>query len=351
MKILYLYSELMGYQIPIFKEYILNYGAEVHVIHWDKQKFTPYIPPVIDGVYYYKRSEYSTNQLQKLVTDIDPKIIYISGWMDIGYLKVVRIMRQHGIPVVSGFDDIWWKTLKQRIASIFFPFVKSIFFSHAWVAGPYQFEYAKRLGFKNNEIIFNCLSADTELFNQSYLLSHPKKKITYPHRFLYVGRFEHVKGIDILADAWNNIFTRKMTKDWELCIIGNGSLEDYVKKYSFIKIINFLQPEILAGEIEKYGCFVLPSRREQWSLVIHEFSAAGLPVICSDICGAAPVFIIKDYNGYTFNSGQTEDLANQMLKIINLSDEQLLSMSENSHSIGQIITPKIAAACFTSIIK
>jgi len=351
MKILYLYSELMGYQIPIFKEYIINYGAEVHVIHWDKQKFTPYIPPVIDGVYYYKRSEYSTNQLQKLVTDIDPKIIYISGWMDIGYLKVVRIMRQRGIPVVSGFDDIWWKTLKQRIASIFFPLVKSCFFSHAWVAGPYQFEYAKRLGFKNNEIIFNCLSADTELYNQYYIQSQPKKKASYPHRFLYAGRLESVKGVDILVDAWNILTSKGLSKDWELTIIGSGSLYNQLNRFSTVKFIDFLQPEILAREIGNYGCFVLPSRKEQWSLVLHEFSTAGLPIICSNVCGAAPVFLIRNYNGFSFKTGSIDDLADQMLKIINMTDLQLLSMSYHSHVIGQKITPQIAASSFVSILN
>jgi hypothetical protein len=32
-KILYLYSEIVGYNIPVFKEYVNNYNAEVHVVH------------------------------------------------------------------------------------------------------------------------------------------------------------------------------------------------------------------------------------------------------------------------------------------------------------------------------
>ena len=38
MKILYLYSEVVGYLIPIFEEYVSSYDAEVNVVHWDKEK-------------------------------------------------------------------------------------------------------------------------------------------------------------------------------------------------------------------------------------------------------------------------------------------------------------------------
>jgi glycosyltransferase involved in cell wall biosynthesis len=271
--------------------------------------------------------------------------------MDKGYLKAIRPLRKEGVLVVTAFDDIWFKTFRQTIASILFPFFKSFFYSHAWVAGPYQYEFAKRLGFKNNEIIFNCLSADTELFNTVYSNSIVNKKANYPHKFLYAGRFEKVKGVDILVDAWNNIKARKASKDWELTLIGNGSLYESKSILSDIKIINFLQPEELAIEIEKYGCFVLPSRSEQWGLVLHEFAAAGFPIICSDKCGAAPVFVTTNYNGYTFKQNNIQDLERQMLKIINASDAELLYFADNSHSVGQKITPALSAASFMSIIN
>ena len=52
MKILYLYSEIVGYLIPIFKEYVSSYNAEVHVIHWDKKKLKPYQPPKLDKIIF-----------------------------------------------------------------------------------------------------------------------------------------------------------------------------------------------------------------------------------------------------------------------------------------------------------
>ena len=348
MKILYLYSELMGYQIPILKEYVTRYNAEVHVIHWDHKKLTPYKPPLFDNIYYYNRSDFSVKQLKEFVQNTKPDIVYISGWMDKGYLAAVRPMIKTGVPVVSGFDDIWWKTTRQRIASMIFPIFRKLFFTHAWVSGPYQYEYAKRLGFKNTEIIYNCYSADIELFNNAYDESIEKKRVKYPHRFFYAGRFESLKGIDILIKAWNEINTLK--KDWELCMIGNGSLYDSIASNSDIIVLDFMQPEILAKEIEHSGCYILPSRFEPWALVLHEFSASGLPIICSDICGAAPVFVTPGYNGFIFKSGNVNDLKKKMLKVINSSDGELIRMSEDSHRVGQKITPEMSAASFVSII-
>ena len=339
----------MGYQIPILKEYVHKYNAEVHVIHWDHKKLTPYIPPAHENIYYYNRSELSVKQIKDLAIKLKPNIVFISGWMDKGYLFAIRHLKKSGIPVVSGFDDIWLKTLRQRIASIIFPLFRKLFFSHAWVAGPYQFEFAKRLGFKNNDIIFNCYSADLMIFNKAYIESIDKKRKHYPHRFLYAGRFEPVKGLDLLLKVWKEI--KEERKNWELYIIGNGSLNNRLIKESDMKLFDFMQPEQLAKEIENSGCYILPSRFEPWALVLHEFSAAGLPIICSDVCGAIPFFVTSGYNGLIFQSDDKNDLKNKMLKIINSSDDELIQMSEHSHKLGQRITPEIAAASFMSILE
>lgn len=340
----------MGYLIPVFKEFVSRYDSEVHVIHWDHKRQTPFVTPNIEGVNFYRRVDFSSKELQDFVFSINPDIIYISGWMDIGYLSAVRQMRKKGVPVVAGFDDIWFKTYRQRIASVIFPVFKTFFYSHAWVAGPYQYEFAKRLGFRNAEIIFNCLSADNNLFSIVYENSIIEKKDIYPHKFLFSGRFEKEKGIDLLVTAWNNINRNNLHKDWTLTLIGNGSLVEYLSSFSTINYIDFLQPQDLANEIKKYGCFILPSRFEPWALVLHEYAVAGFPIICSDTCGASPVFVTAGYNGYTFKTGNIEDLEKQMLKIINSSDQELIVMSEKSHQMGNKITPEISAASFMSIL-
>jgi glycosyltransferase involved in cell wall biosynthesis len=350
MKILYLYSELMGYQIPILEEYVNNYNAEVHVFHWDNKKLTPYMPPVIRNVFYYRRSEYSRFKILKFVRELKPDIIYISGWMDIGYLYVVRKIKKEGVPIIAGSDGVFNGSFKQRLATVIFPLIKNILFTKMWVAGSYQYEYAKRLGFENSEILFDCYSADIYSFNEAFEANVENKKEEYPHSFLYVGRFEEVKGIDLLIEAWNNICENNKNKDWDLCLIGSGTLNDDFVINTHVKVLDFMTPEELVQEIGKFGCFVLPSRYEPWALVIHEFACAGLPIVCSDVCGASSVFVLPGFNGFKFVSEEVKALEDKLLKIINTCDTELVLMSNNSNIIGQKISPQITAATFMSVL-
>jgi len=44
MKVLYLYTELLGYNLPIFEQLVNDYDATVDVIHWSQNKLTPFLP-------------------------------------------------------------------------------------------------------------------------------------------------------------------------------------------------------------------------------------------------------------------------------------------------------------------
>ncbi|RZL05684.1 MAG: glycosyltransferase [Pedobacter sp.] len=289
--IVYLYAELMGYQIPVLREYVDKYDYDVHVVHAVSGKLSKYEIPELTGITFYDKDQFKGSELLDLVRSLDPSIVYVSGWMYFIYTKVIYSLRKKNIPVVTGFDDIWHGTLKQRIGKLIFPFFKKKFFSHAWVAGPYQYEYAKKLGFVNEEIIYNCLSADVSKFISC------KKKHDFgnsiPHNFLYVGRFHEVKGVDILYEAWKRL--GKDRGDWKLTMIGNGPLLADMPEMESFEIRDFMQPEELISVLEDYSCLVIPSRNEQWSVAMHEFAVAGFPMISSHVCGAIPLFIIPNY--------------------------------------------------------
>lgn len=348
MRILYLYAEVMGYVLAPIKELVQLYGAQVHVVHWDTKKLTPYRHNSVQNTTFYPRSIYSTPKINELLTKLNPDLLVVSGWMDKGYLQVARLARQRGIPVVAGLDDQWHGTIRQYGAS-FFRFVLKRYFTHAWVAGPYQFEFARRLGFEKKNIIFNLYSAELPLFNDAYTSGVDLKLKKYPHRFLFAGRFEKVKAVDLLVEAWENLGAGRI--DWELKLIGNGSLSKYLTRQANVTVVDFMQPEALSDEIRDAGCFVLPSRYEPWGVVLHEFAAAGLPIICSDTCGAAAVFLNHGINGFRFETNCVKSLSNQMHNIVNLPDSELSSMSKHSHYLGQQITPAMSAASLVSIIK
>ena len=323
----------MGYQIPILKEFVEKRHAQVHVVHWDQKKLTPYKPPNLENVTYYNRSEYTQRQLKILATRINPDIIYISGWQDKDYLSVVKVFRKKGIPVISGFDDQWKGSFKQHVASLIFPFIRNKYFSHGWVAGPYQYEYARKMGFKKNEIIFNLYSGNTPLFNKGIEYLDIKAK-DYPKTFLYVGNFRSIKGTDLLVDAFKK-YRMIYHGNWELICIGNGELRCLMENISGLEVLDFMNQDKLVEMTKRAGIFVLPSRFDQWGVVVHEFASAGMPLILSEHVGARPTFLIENYNGLSFKNNSSEHLAKVMFAMSNKSNSELIEMSKNSFLLSK----------------
>ena len=349
MKILYLYSEIMGYSLATINRLVAS-GAEVHVVHWDRKgKLTSYSHPEVEGVYFYPRSEMTVNDISNLVSKLSPDITVVSGWMDKGYLKVVKKWRQKGGIVVACLDGQWHGSLRQWFAK-FLGFIHyfSRYFSHAWVAGSYQYEYARILGFQKHQIIFDFYSADIEVFRKSYLSSVKERNKNYPHVFLFVGRLEEVKGIRTLIETWKSLGSDRL--DWELRIIGSGTLEHCFDGVEGVVVKPFMSAENLMLEAQQSGCFILPSLFEPWGVVAHEFCAAGLPLILSSAVGASNSFLINGFNGYQSKKGDNLSLMSAMVRIINKADEDLALMGSRSFDLALKITPNTSAANLISVL-
>ena len=346
MKVLYLYTEVMGYLVPVFEELVKTHGAQVDVIHRDKQKLTPYAPPAVDGVCFHGRTDLSDSQLAQLVQDIAPDLVYISGWQDKGYLRIARQLKSQGCPIVVGFDDQWHSSLRQIAGSYLMRlFLKKRYFTYAWVAGPYQFEYASRMGFSKSQIIFNLYSCNIDAFSQSAL---PQLAQQETSNFLFVGRFHFNKGINTLIDAFK--MYKKGGGKWNLICVGNGPLRANLN-IEGISVEDFQTAEALRNLVAKSGAFVLPSHHEPWGVVAQEFSLAGLPLILSNQVGSRPVFLIDGFNGYLFDSRSSIDLAKKMHSISETSHLTLRRMGERSRSLGLAITPEMSAASLVSVLK
>ena len=123
--------------------------------------------------------------MKNLILDINPNLTVVSGWVDLCYLRMSRMLISNKKDVIVGFDDQWHGTLKQRVAQVLgkLKFFK-IFFSVAWVSGLYQYEYARKLGFKKQQIIYDLYSANVDLFNDYYLKNLKFKQKKYPNIFI-----------------------------------------------------------------------------------------------------------------------------------------------------------------------
>jgi glycosyltransferase involved in cell wall biosynthesis len=106
-------------------------------------------------------------------------------------------------------------------------------------------------------------------------------------------------------------------------------MKDEISKHNDIIVKDYMSQENLLLEMQNSGAFILPSTFEPWALVLHEAASAGLPIICTDVCGASPHFVINNYNGYKVKPDTTL-LKNAIEKLISKTDEELLDFSYNS---------------------
>jgi glycosyltransferase involved in cell wall biosynthesis len=74
---------------------------------------------------------------------------------------------------------------------------------------------------------------------------------------------------------------------------------------------------------------------------LHEFAAAGFPIISTIEVGATEVFVNEGKNGYLVKANDKTSLKNALKKIVSLTGSDLMNMGKESVSLGKKITPEI----------
>ena len=129
--------------------------------------------------------------------------------------------------------------------------------------------------------------------------------------YLYAGRLDEIKGIDIVLEAFSKMPER------ELHVIGSEG-EDYIKKYlgfSNIKFLGQLSHEDVMTEMQYSVALIFPTKLyEGMPMTVIESFEKGVPVIVSDIGNAKE--IVKDgVTGVHFKVGNVESLINAIEKL------------------------------------
>lgn len=328
MKVLVLYTRLAGYFMACIRE-LSKHVAEIHIVCKPPDNNAPFNFEYPENVFIHTRTSFSNQSLLRFVETLQPSVITSSGWRDLGYLKVCKLM--HGkIPTVLLMDNKWRNSLKQRIFCGFSHKWLTSVFSSVWVPGPSQKLYASYLGFKPEAVFEGLLSADSEFFRQ-YALYRLEAGI-FPQRFLFIGRYKKEKGIDLLIRAFIEL-QNEQPNNWELWCAGTGPLVNKIVPHPKIRHLGFVQPQHMHNLLEKTGVFILPSRFEPWGVVVQEMAVAGFPLIVSSEVGAAVNFVDKN-NGYVFVNKNVESLKVAMKNIIGMNNQQLKQMAGNSAQIG-----------------
>lgn len=127
-----------------------------------------------------------------------------------------------------------------------------------------------------------------------------------PFRFLFVGKWEVRKGVELLVEAFREEF--RADEPVELVLHGwnpylpNFDLDERVRRLAGdprgarVTASHPLREDALVSLYNSCDAFVLPTRAEGWGLPVTEAMACGLPVIVTDY--SAPAEYLSDDCAY-----------------------------------------------------
>ncbi len=341
---LVLYSRLSGYFYDCLTQFALDSGCQILAVRQDTDPLSPFQLPEVKNIFLVNRTSVSLSDCQTLISSHQILALYSSGWVDPMYRKVGKMLKTRGVPTILGMDNQWFGTRRQQVATVISRWYLHPSFSHIWIPGLFQYEYARRLGFDRKKILTGLYSANVSRF----LTDEPGKNMA--KRFVYTGRLIRIKGADLLARAADQLAT-EYEHPWPIQIYGSGPVEEELKDVPGILHTPFLQPEKLREEIKKGGVLILPSRKEAWGVVLHEFAAAGYPILVSEAVGGRAGFVKPGYNGYYFPTENVDAMVETMKRCMNHSSEQLALMGQRSRDLALSITPQSWSALLCETLR
>lgn len=128
-------------------------------------------------------------------------------------------------------------------------------------------------------------------------------------QFVFAGRLDKLKGIDILFEAWKQMGTKAP----KLVVCGTGPMENWCKRFISqndmnIEMRGFVPNEEARKLIAVSRALVLPTQwYEGFPMSIVEAFSVGTPVVCSDLGNAGSV-VVEGVTGCKFEANSSYKL-------------------------------------------
>ena len=346
MKVAILWQGLSGYLNSSLLE-LHHQGHEIFICYKRGDKEAPFNETNFSwlSLSYSYTNHPDLLRLSKIIDDFAPDIILISSWHIKEYKDISRKYLAK-IPRVLCMDNQWNRTAKQLLGIMFRSILIRPFFDYVFLPGERSAQFARLLGFNQSQIYYGLYSADTNLFKpQEFIGQRPERA------FIQVSRANRVKGVRELIQAYINYRRLTPLDPWQLYFCGVGDEIPYIEGVEGVKSFGFLGPNELLDVFYKSDCFILNSSFEPWGVAIHEAAAVGLPIICTNVCGASIHLVQDGYNGYIIDIDNVSELTQKMLLMTEMPNSLRHEMGSRSAILSQQFSPKRWVGAIKNIHK
>ncbi len=217
-------------------------------------------------------------------------------------------------------------------------------------------EYVQSLGFPKEKITYGHMAANLAGLRKSIdkvtddqLLELKGKHDLRGTVFLYVGSLIPRKGVMELLNAWKS-FEAGISRDKATLLLAGdgrqrGELDCFVRE-------NRLQGVRFAGSVDYDSlplyykvadAFVIATLEDNWSLVVPEAMACGLPILSSKYNGCFPE-LVRPGNGWVFDPHDATDLASTLNHCLSIQERLSEMGQESRHIVSEHTTENAAGA-------
>lgn len=326
-----LWQQMSGHTAACFRALAAE-GADVRILHREATLDAPFDDASLTkglDVRTWKDSV-DDDLVAGELEEFEPDILFVCSWNVGAYRRSARRWRGRALRVVM-MDNQWLGTPKQWAGRLARRAIITPAYDAAFVAGERQAVFARHLGFDPQQILTGVYSCDESFFTGPQAPARDG--------YLFAGRLVESKGVDILARAYR-AYRAATNEPWPLRVAGTGPMAPALEGLPGVDMLGFVPPGSLPSLMASAGCLVLPSRFEPWGVVVHEATASGMAVICTDVCGASTRLVLDCYNGRVVGPGDSEQLAMAMQWIAEASSERRAAMSGASTHLAEQFTPR-----------
>lgn len=311
------------YFVPDNSEDVLLFSKEeleyISLIKIDYPKF-----PNIPGKYLVKEYLYSQRIYKKLRNRDNADFIYSQGFTSWAFSKKIKTpigLNLHGFEMFQ-MSNSKKENYKKKLLQV--PAKQS--FKKADYVFTFGAKFDKllselKISKDKQRLFFNGISNDW----MCPRVTEKKKTRT----FLFVGRYEKRKGIEILNSVIRNLINENIK--FKFVFVGPIPSEKQIK-HKQVSYKGSISDENKMKKIyAEADIYVLPSLSEGMPTVILEAMALGLAIIATDV--GAVRQMVSDENGILIHANNTHKLEKAIKKMLLLPDARLQIMKNKSCSL------------------
>jgi len=253
-----------------------------------------------------------------------------------GEIAALRYTKKKKVPFILTYHGDWQESfggfVRRMALSFYNKYLLDKVLSRADIIispSEYYIDESRFLGEYRDKVVVIPNGINVEDFDIPLSKEECRRRLGLPvdkNIILFVGNLTPYKGPEVLVKAMQKI--AKEVPDTELVFVGSGKMRDELGKLAekigiknHLKFAGFVEESMKPLYYKAADIFALPStlNTEVFPIVLLEASAAGLPMVVSDL-NTFKCIIEEGYNGLFTKRGDEKSLADAIVYLLENED-------------------------------